>query len=49
MLLSWVPLIGDFLVLLAGAARMPVWRFVGWTTLGKGARYAVVALAVERF
>ena len=49
MLLSWVPLIGDVLVLLAGAARMPVWRFVGWTTLGKGARYAVVALAVERF
>ena len=49
MLLSWLPLIGDVLVLLAGAARMPVWRFVGWTTLGKGARYAVVALAVERF
>ena len=49
MLLSWVPLIGDVLVLLAGAARMPVWRFIGWTTLGKGARYVVVALAVERF
>ena len=49
MLLSWVPLIGDVLVLLAGAARMPIGRFTGWTTLGKGARYVVVALAVERF
>jgi len=48
MLLSWVPLIGDALVLLAGAARMPVWRFIGWTTLGKGARYVAVALAVEQ-
>jgi membrane protein YqaA with SNARE-associated domain len=49
MVLSWVPLVGDVLVLLAGAARMPVWKFIGWTTLGKGARYVVVALAVERF
>ena len=49
MLLSWVPLVGDVLVLLAGAARMPMWRFIGWTTLGKGLRYMVVALAVERF
>jgi membrane protein YqaA with SNARE-associated domain len=49
MLLSWVPLLGDVLVLLAGAARMPVWRFIGWTTLGKGSRYVMVALALERF
>jgi len=46
---SKVPLIGDVLVLLAGAARMPVWRFMGWTTLGKGARYVAVALAIDRF
>ena len=49
MLLSWVPLVGDVLVLLAGAARMPVGRFVVWTTIGKGARYIVLALAVDRF
>ena len=49
MLLSWVPLIGDVLVLLAGAARMPVWKFIAWTTAGKAARYVVIALAVERF
>ena len=48
LLLSWMPLVGDVLVLLAGAARMPAGRFIGWTTLGKGARYMVVALAVER-
>jgi membrane protein YqaA with SNARE-associated domain len=49
MLLSWVPLLGDILVLLAGAARMPAGRVAAWTLLGKAARYVVVALAVERF
>ena len=49
MLLSWVPLLGDVLVLLAGAARMPMGSFIGWTTLGKGARYVVVAMVVKRF
>ena len=49
MLLSWVPFIGDVLVVLAGAARMPVWRFVVWTTVGKCARYVAVALAVVGF
>jgi membrane protein YqaA with SNARE-associated domain len=48
MLLSWVPLIGDVLVALAGAAMMPFWRFAMWTALGKGARYVAVALAVDQ-
>ena len=48
LLLSWVPLIGDVLVLIAGAVRMPVWTFVGWTTVGKAARYLAVALAMDR-
>jgi membrane protein YqaA with SNARE-associated domain len=47
MLASWVPLIGDVLVLLAGGAQMPVRQFIGWTTVGKCARYVAVALAVE--
>ena len=47
MLLSWVPLLGDVLVLLAGAARMPIGRFLVWVTVGKAARYVVVALAVR--
>jgi membrane protein YqaA with SNARE-associated domain len=48
LLLSWVPLIGDLIVALAGAARMPMVTSVAWTTLGKLARYIVVALAVLR-
>ena len=49
MLLSWLPLVGDVLVLLAGAARMPVWNFVGWTVIGTAGRYIAVALVVEQF
>jgi membrane protein YqaA with SNARE-associated domain len=48
MLLSWVPLIGDVLVALAGAARMPFWSFAAWTAAGKCARYVAVALAVDQ-
>jgi membrane protein YqaA with SNARE-associated domain len=47
LLLSWVPLFGDVFVALAGAARMPVVPFLAWTTIGKAARYVVVALAVR--
>jgi membrane protein YqaA with SNARE-associated domain len=48
MLLSWVPVVGDALVALAGAARMPFWIFVLWTAIGKCARYVAIALAVHR-
>lgn len=48
MLLSWVPLIGDVLVALAGAAKMPFWRFAIWTAMGKCARYVAIALAVDQ-
>jgi membrane protein YqaA with SNARE-associated domain len=43
LLLSWVPLIGDALVALAGVARMPFARFATWTAIGKAARYLAVA------
>lgn len=43
LLLSWVPLVGDGIVVLAGAARVPVGTFSFWTVLGKAARYLVVA------
>lgn len=49
LLLSWVPIIGDALVVLAGAARMPFGRFAVWTTIGKAARYVVVALALAHW
>jgi membrane protein YqaA with SNARE-associated domain len=48
MLLSWVPLIGDVLVALAGVAAMPFWWFAAWTAAGKLARYLAVALAVQQ-
>lgn len=45
LLLSWVPLIGDGLVALAGALAMPFGPFSFWVLLGKAARYAAVAWA----
>ena len=47
LLLSWLPLIGDALVALAGGARMPFGRFSLWTAAGKGARYAIVGWLVS--
>jgi membrane protein YqaA with SNARE-associated domain len=43
LLLSWVPLVGDVMVALAGAARVPFGWFSFWVILGKGARYLAVA------
>jgi membrane protein YqaA with SNARE-associated domain len=45
LLLSWVPLIGDPLTLVAGVMREPLWRFLLIVTLAKGARYGVLAYA----
>ncbi|MEE4687609.1 YqaA family protein [Pseudomonas alliivorans] len=46
LLLSWVPLIGDPLTVIAGVLREPLWRFVLIVTLAKGARYLIVAALV---
>ena len=43
LLLSWVPFVGDAIVALAGAMRVPFAWFSLWVVLGKAARYAVVA------
>lgn len=43
LLLSWVPIVGDAIVALAGAARVPLATFSIWTAIGKAARYAAVA------
>ena len=43
LLLSWVPIIGDAIVALAGVARVPLATFSLWTVIGKAARYAAVA------
>lgn len=44
LLLSWMPVIGDPLTLIAGIMREPFWRFVLLVTIAKGARYLVLAL-----
>jgi membrane protein YqaA with SNARE-associated domain len=43
LVLSWVPIVGDAIVALAGASRVPIAAFSLWTLIGKAARYAVVA------
>ncbi|MCK8663393.1 DedA family protein [Pseudomonas azerbaijanoccidens] len=45
LLLSWLPIIGDPLTLVAGVMREPLGRFLLIVTLAKGARYGVLALA----
>ncbi|POA35690.1 MULTISPECIES: YqaA family protein [unclassified Pseudomonas] len=45
LLLSWLPIIGDPLTLVAGVMREPVGRFLLIVTFAKGARYGVLALA----
>lgn len=43
--LSWVPILGDALVALAGVMGIRFAPFLFWVTLGKGARFLVIALA----
>ena len=47
LLLSWVPVIGDAIVAVAGGARMSFAWFSFWTVVGKAVRYLVVAWAVR--
>jgi membrane protein YqaA with SNARE-associated domain len=47
LLLSWVPLIGDVMVALAGFAHMPFLAFSIWTVIGKAARYVAVGWIVN--
>ena len=49
LLLSWVPILGDGLVVLAGATRLRFWGFCFWMTLGKGLRYFALACATLYF
>jgi membrane protein YqaA with SNARE-associated domain len=48
LLLSWVPIVGDGIVAVAGAGGMRAGRFLIWTTLGKAARYWAVAAVAAR-
>jgi membrane protein YqaA with SNARE-associated domain len=43
LLLSWVPVIGDPITLVAGILREPFWKFLLLVGIAKGGRYAVLA------
>ena len=43
LLLSWTPIIGDPLTIVAGIMRTPLWIFIPLVALAKGARYVAVA------
>lgn len=45
LLLSWMPLFGDALTVLAGVFREPWWSFLLLVAVGKTARYLVLAAA----
>lgn len=48
LLLSWVPVIGDAIVAVAGGLRVPFAPFSAWVAAGKLVRYAVVAVVAAR-
>ena len=43
LLLSFVPIVGDPLTIVAGVMREPLWSFIPLVTIAKGARYLVLA------
>jgi membrane protein YqaA with SNARE-associated domain len=43
LLLSWTPVIGDPLTMIAGVLREPLWSFLLIVAIAKTARYAVIA------
>ncbi|MCZ8146973.1 MAG: DedA family protein [Roseomonas sp.] len=49
LLLSWAPIIGDPLTVIAGVLREPFWTFVLLVAIAKTARYLVLALATLGF
>lgn len=44
---SWVPIIGDPLTLIAGLLKEPLWRFVLVVSMAKTGRYLVLAWAIQ--
>jgi membrane protein YqaA with SNARE-associated domain len=49
LLLSWLPVVGDPLTLVAGLLRTPLPLFLLYVTIGKAARYAVLLWAWDTF
>lgn len=48
LLLSWLPVVGDPLTLMAGVFRISLSRFIGFVLIAKGGRYAVVLLFADQ-
>lgn len=46
MVLAWVPFIGDFIVLIGGAFKLPPIQSIIWMTIGKFTRYLIFAMSV---
>lgn len=46
LLLSWMPVIGDPITLVAGFLRVPFWVFLGLVAVAKTGRYLVIGLPV---
>ena len=49
LLMSWAPIVGDPLTVIAGVLREPFWTFVLLVAIAKTARYVVLALATLGF
>ena len=49
LLLAWLPIVGDPLTFAAGVLRVRLYVFVVFVAAGKGARYAIVAVAAQQF
>lgn len=49
LLLSWVPIVGDPLTLVAGIMRVPIGRFLIFVAVGKVLRYALIVLAWQHW
>lgn len=47
LLLSWLPVVGDPLTVLAGVFRLPWWRALFWLLMAKGGRYLVILLLAK--
>ncbi|MEM8541362.1 MAG: YqaA family protein [Pseudomonadota bacterium] len=46
LLISWMPIVGDPITLVAGIFREPLWRFLLIVGFAKTARYAVLAVLI---
>lgn len=46
LLLSWMPIIGDPITLIAGVLREPLWRFLLIVGFAKTARYTILAIVI---